>query len=456
MKKIIFIVVSVLVFNLLLIPQSISDNMETLLENHKGEEGISQIKKLLKKDDINAKDKNGWTALMFASYNGHTDIVKELIKLDADVNIQTTKTDDNILKLSTALMIATINSHIEIVEILINNGADVNKQDADGSTALMIACFRGDDDIVKKLISSKANIDKQNNRGFTALMYASMKGNNDIMKILISKGADVNKQTDDGMTALMIACFTGDYDIVKRLISNKANVNKQDTNGWTSLMYASMKGNNDIVKTLISKGVDVNKQTDDGMTALMAAASFEHNKTMEILMSSGAYIHTNNKVGVEEHQDIRINPRIFPSKESYEETTEIKAGKSFFLDVDVEVEFTKGISLEKLPKEMYAYFTIESTDKISIKDIKLSSGRLVGEPSVINSKSIAYTLPFILVPSTSLSSIQNEFKFEITPKKDTKESEITIRLTFDGELNHYSTKKTIVIKENNIPFIPFF
>ena len=38
--------------------------------------------------DINATDKNGWTALMFASQNGYVESVKILLQYNADVNIQ--------------------------------------------------------------------------------------------------------------------------------------------------------------------------------------------------------------------------------------------------------------------------------------------------------------------------------------------------------------------------------
>ena len=37
---------------------------------------------------LNAKDEDGWTALIWASEEGHTEIAKELISAGADVNAQ--------------------------------------------------------------------------------------------------------------------------------------------------------------------------------------------------------------------------------------------------------------------------------------------------------------------------------------------------------------------------------
>ena len=38
--------------------------------------------------NINALDKNGMTALLYASRNGHTDIVRLLLEKNADVDLQ--------------------------------------------------------------------------------------------------------------------------------------------------------------------------------------------------------------------------------------------------------------------------------------------------------------------------------------------------------------------------------
>jgi ankyrin repeat protein len=69
--------------------------------------------------DVNARDKEGRIALMYASKEGHTEIVKLLIESEADVNEQ--YKDE-----STALMIASYFRYTEVIILLIEVGADVN------------------------------------------------------------------------------------------------------------------------------------------------------------------------------------------------------------------------------------------------------------------------------------------------------------------------------------------
>jgi ankyrin repeat protein len=75
--------------------------------------------------DVNAKNNDGYTALMTASREGHKEIVELLIKNGADVNV---KNNDG----GTALMYASSKGHKEIVELLIKNGADVNAKNNNG------------------------------------------------------------------------------------------------------------------------------------------------------------------------------------------------------------------------------------------------------------------------------------------------------------------------------------
>jgi ankyrin repeat protein len=79
---------------------------------------------------LNAKDKNGWTALMFAAAKGNEYCTKILIQCRANVNAK-----DN--GGSTALMWAAQAGNVACVKLLIAAGADVNAKDKDGRTALM-------------------------------------------------------------------------------------------------------------------------------------------------------------------------------------------------------------------------------------------------------------------------------------------------------------------------------
>ena len=77
----------------------------------------AEVERLLKAGaDVDAKDNNGRTALMYASASGYEGIVKILIENKADVNAK----DNNGM---TALMGASKEGHEEIEEILKKAGA---------------------------------------------------------------------------------------------------------------------------------------------------------------------------------------------------------------------------------------------------------------------------------------------------------------------------------------------
>ena len=66
--------------------------------------------------DVNAKDKDGWTALLHATWYGNIDVVNQLIAKGTDVNA---KNNDG----ETALMFAYENGYGEIVKLLKTAGA---------------------------------------------------------------------------------------------------------------------------------------------------------------------------------------------------------------------------------------------------------------------------------------------------------------------------------------------
>jgi ankyrin repeat protein len=114
---------------------------------------------------VNAKNKEGYTALIRAAWNGHTTIVELLLAAPGiDVNAKT-KNDD------TALITAAENGHTAIVELLLAApGIDVNASDEDGNTALTVAVAEGHTAVVRLI---KSFFDRQS---FSAVR-AAVRGN---------------------------------------------------------------------------------------------------------------------------------------------------------------------------------------------------------------------------------------------------------------------------------------
>ncbi len=195
---------------------------------------ISRLKELIQKEvDINAKDKDGMTALMKAARAGQVEMVKILINNGADVNA-VEKNGYPVLVVAESMPFP---SQVEIIKLLLDKDAMANAKSKDGWTALMEAA-KGHSYLIKSLIE---------------------KGHKDVAmvptefaKLLIEKGVDVNAKYKSGGTALMIAAGNGQTETVRLLIEKGADVKVTDENGNTALMY-SVTGFVSLAKRLSKK-----------------------------------------------------------------------------------------------------------------------------------------------------------------------------------------------------------
>ena len=98
-----------------------------------------------------------------AALKGKTDEVTQLLGLGADPGYQYAGW--------TVLLFATRDGHVEIVRTLLDRGAKVDAVAPRGIMALMVAAQRGHVEIVKALLARRAFINARNDN--TALMYAA-------------------------------------------------------------------------------------------------------------------------------------------------------------------------------------------------------------------------------------------------------------------------------------------
>ena len=76
----------------------------------------------------------------------------------------------------TALHIAANKLHIEVVRLLIVLGADTNMQDVDGDTPLHDAISKKSEEIVDELLKTNTDLLICNNNGFNPIQLGSMRG----------------------------------------------------------------------------------------------------------------------------------------------------------------------------------------------------------------------------------------------------------------------------------------
>jgi hypothetical protein len=110
---------------------------------------IEELKELINDGiDINWADTEGhkMTALMYACFNDHIDVVKLLIKHKVNMSIK--RNYDG----KTALMYAVQEGHYEITKLLIENDCDIFSKCLDGKSALNIGLLLNHEEIIELLL----------------------------------------------------------------------------------------------------------------------------------------------------------------------------------------------------------------------------------------------------------------------------------------------------------------
>jgi len=142
----------------------------------------NQVKLYLSRGaDINAKDRQTWTPLHVALWEGHKAVAEELIAKGADVNVK-----DN--RGYTPLHLAAIKGRSDTAGLLIDKGANVNEKNPAGQTPLHLAADNGYKDMVELLIAKGADVNAQAGSQ-NALSLAQAKGHQEIVDLLLKHGA---------------------------------------------------------------------------------------------------------------------------------------------------------------------------------------------------------------------------------------------------------------------------
>jgi uncharacterized protein len=121
------------------------------------------------------------SALILAAQRGYTDLVELLLK-----NVITKEDRDaKDKKGMTALAWASLNGHLDTVKFLCSKKAGPNEVDATGMTPFLHACAAGHLEIVKVLLDCGANIQSRDKNNQTAIQLSK---NSDVSSFLREKG----------------------------------------------------------------------------------------------------------------------------------------------------------------------------------------------------------------------------------------------------------------------------
>ena len=227
-------------------------------------------------------------------------ILKILLKNGAKIDEKDKDVNTNLL------LYVTKNKYFELVDQLIKARADVNVSSFydftnfdnrtpfdDGMTPLVHASRHGDLGAVKKLIEAGAEVGPLG--GFSpskALTEAVQAGHLEVVRTLIKTDAKYTNDYDN--LALLKFSSYGNIDAIEKLIEDGAKVNSQIIGFITPLRAAARYGHLGAVKKLIEAGAEVN--LDHGSlffekrTALHEAIASQRLDIVEVLLEAGAMV----------------------------------------------------------------------------------------------------------------------------------------------------------------------
>ena len=139
----------------------------------------------------------------------------------------------------TPVMWAALNGQVNAVSTLVTLGANLNVQDREGYTALMWATQNKHTTIVRQLLNAGASVNLRDNHGYTALHWAAQDGQLAIAQMLLQRGADPNARDIEGYSSLMWAAQQGHRPVVWELLSHGANKTFRDRRGYTAFDLAN-------------------------------------------------------------------------------------------------------------------------------------------------------------------------------------------------------------------------
>jgi len=277
----------------------------------------AQVVRLARSDDVNRKQADGTTALMWVVRRDDVAGARALLRAGARV-------DEANVNGVTPLHLACGNGSAAMIGLLLDAGASIEKLDGAGETPLMSAVRSGDVMAVRLLVQRGAQVNaRETEYQQTALMLAARGEEPRLVELLLKAGAEADLRTrvgpeprfrlpaentgskgkgisrggwpewgaraarPGGMTALLYAAREGRLESVRLLLAGGAGSEVADANDIRPLVMALTNNKLDVARVLIEAGADVNAADWFGRTPLWSAVDVRNQEVNDGARDNG-------------------------------------------------------------------------------------------------------------------------------------------------------------------------
>ncbi|MHA7841547.1 MAG: ankyrin repeat domain-containing protein [Gammaproteobacteria bacterium] len=239
--------------------------------------GQPTVLRLLKEEGaaIHTVDDNGNNALHLASLSSDVSKVSWLLEQEG-FDIESRSGCGR-----TPFLCAARQGQLEVLKELKKQNAAIDVVDTIGNNALHIASlFSGDKSTVAWLLTRNGfGIESRSagRYGRTPFLCAAEKGHLTVLKLLQENGANIHAVDDNGYNVLQLAILqSGSVEVVRWLVRETVlDKESVDRHKRTAFLFAARKGHLEILKVLSDAGANIHAVDDQGNNALYYASLYK-------------------------------------------------------------------------------------------------------------------------------------------------------------------------------------
>ncbi|MCU0438179.1 MAG: CHAT domain-containing protein [Raineya sp.] len=299
-SKKLFLSLFLISFSFFLKAQDINENLlEAVQENN-----FTKVQEYISKGaDVNFKDENNASILLWATYKMNLPAVKFLVSKGAKVLKEdgcVWLDDKKVSYYGSLLAVCASENKLDMLKYFIEehkipiDSKEFSPYDNQyiGWTALQWASYKGYTNIVGYLIKNKANINNYQYKE-SPLYYALTNKWEAVALMLMQNGADAKPKDHNGYSPLYLATFYDLKEVVKAIINKKG----YDIASENLLETALERGNLEIFEMFVKKKMPLDKTFRDGSSALHQAAKNGYTEIVQLLISKKFPINQTDKSG---------------------------------------------------------------------------------------------------------------------------------------------------------------